>query len=284
VKTAKSKVTMVGQAPPVEDVVMVSPVKEGMKRTKPVKIMQAVADTSKKPAPLKDSAASEKDREWNRMLEQRQEELKVKHQRLDEERAKLAEQEKELEMEQVQLKLKYLQANMDTLPLWHQKELEKLRLAEVQARVDMLNHKDVELLARNQRMLRENELRMEGVARLQSQRLLDTQQRLFENKQRKLFESNQRQLLSAEMTRRSVESRDRIIKPIIEMLRDKGLVTESDDISFSLDDKELIVNGKKQPEEIFESFKHEFLYNSDDYIKYSKHGGTESTSINRHKD
>jgi hypothetical protein len=125
---------------------------------------------------------------------------------------------------------------------------------------------------------------MEGVARLQSQRLLDTQQRLFENKQRKLFESNQRQLLSAEMTRRSVESRDRIIKPIIEMLRDKGLVTESDDISFSLDDKELIVNGKKQPEEIFESFKHEFLYNSDDYIKYSKHGGTESTSINRHKD
>jgi hypothetical protein len=268
---------------PVKDVVMESPVKEGVKPAKPVKTMQAVADTSKKPAPLKDSAASEKDREWNRMLDRQREELEARQRRLDEERAKLAEREKELELEQVQLKLRYLQANMDTLPLLHQQEFSKLRLAQTQAILNRINQRQEEMMVRSRQLLKENELKMEGLARLQSERLMDSQRRLFEDGQRKLFETNQRQLLSMEMTRRSIKSRDKVIKPILGMLMDKGLVTQLDDVSFSLDNKELIVNGKKQPKEIFESFRNEFLYSSEDHIKYSKHDGSESTSINRHK-
>jgi len=55
-------------------------------------------------------------------------------------------------------------------------------------------------------------------------------------------------------------------------------------VSFSLDNKEFIVNDKKQSQEVFESFRDAFLHSSEDYIKYSKHKGSESTSINRHKD
>jgi len=93
VKTVKSKVTMIRQAPPVEDVVATDQVKP-------------VADTSKKPAPGgKDTLTFEKEREWERILDQQREELKVQHQRLDEERAKLAERERELEMKQARLNL-----------------------------------------------------------------------------------------------------------------------------------------------------------------------------------
>jgi len=290
VKTAK--VEMIWQAPPVEDVPatdqlrpekpgqMEKPVKvgmrDGLKPGEPLKTMQAVADTMKKPATGKDTMAGEKEREWDRMLDQQRTKLEEQQQRLNEERAKLAERERELELEQAQLKLKYIQAKMDTLPLLAQRELSKLRMAQSLAKLNRMNRQQEEMVARSQQLLKENELRMEGVARLQSQRLLDNQQRLNRNQERLL--------LSAELARRSMDSRDKIIKPILERLVDKGLVTQVDEVSFSLDNKELIVNGKEQPREVFESFRSEFLHSSEDYIKYSKHGGSESSSINRHKD
>lgn len=233
----------------------------------------AMADTSKNPASGGKDTLTEREREWERVLDRQRAELEVQQQRLNEERAKLTEREKELEMEQARLNQKYLQAKLDTLPLLHEKELEKLRMAEMQARLDMLNHQDVELLARNQRLLKEQELKLEGAGRLELQNLAELQNK------------NQLELLrSTELTRRSRESRDEIIKPILSMLMEKELVTQLDDISFSLDNKELIVNGRKQPKEVYESFRNEFLHNSEDYIKYSKHEGSESTSINRHKD
>jgi len=272
------KVEEIWHAPPVEDVAATDQVKleKHGQMKEPVKTMQAVADTSKKPASGKDTAATEKEQEWDRMLDQQREELEAQQQRLNEERAKLAAQQRELEIEQAKLNLQYLKANKDTLTLLQQDPLYKLRLAETQGMLDRRSRQGVELLARNQRILRENELRMEGVARLQSERLMNNQRRLYQNQERLLR--------STETTRRALESRDEVIKPILDMLMDKGLVTQVDDVSFSLDNNEFMVNDKKQPQEVFKSFKDEFLHSSEDYIKYSKHKGSESSSINRHKD
>lgn len=258
------KVETIWQAPPVED----TPMGE--------RTMVAVTDTSKKPATGKDTAGTEKEREWNRMLDQQRKDLEAQQQRLNEEGAKLAAKQRELEMEQAKLKLEYLKANKDTLTLLQQDALHKVRLAEAGAMLDLRDHQNVELLARNQRLLKEAELRTEGLARLQSERLMNNQQRLYRDQERLLH--------STEATRRALESRDKVIKPILEKLKDKGLVTQLDDMSFSLDNKEFIVNDKKQSQEVFESFRDAFLYSSEDYIKYSKHKGSESTSINRHKD
>jgi len=271
-----AKVEMIWQAPSVEDAPATAQVKPEKPLNKPVKIMAAVADTSKKPVSGGKDTLTEREREWERVLDRQRAELEVQQRRLNEERAKLADRQKELEMEQARLNMKYLQAQLDTLPLLHEKELDNLRLAEAQARLDLLNHQDVELLARNQLLLRKQELRLEDLGRLQLQNQLELQNKA---------NGNQLQLLrSTELTRRSRESRDEIIKPILRMLMEKELVTQLDDISFSLDNKELIVNGKKQAREVFEPFRNEFLHSSEDYIKYSKHEGSESTSINRHKD
>ena len=73
-------------------------------------------------------------------------------------------------------------------------------------------------------------------------------------------------------------------EPVIEMLRDKKLITQTDEVSFSLDKKGLTVNGKKQPEEVYQDFKKAFLEDPQDFIYYTKKGGSESTSVNKHKD
>jgi len=282
------KVETIWQAPPVEVVPVADMVglEKPVKMEKPAKMqetrrpgewtMVAAADTSKKPATGKDTAGTEKEREWNRMLDQQRKELEAQQQRLNEEGAKLAAKQRELEMEQAKLNLEYLKANKDTLTLLQQDALHKMRLAEAGAMLDLRNHQNVELLARNQRLLKEAELRTEGLARLRSERLMNNQQLLYRDQERLLH--------STEATRRALESRDKVILPILEKLKDKGLVTQLDDVSFSLDNKEFIVNDKKQSQEVFESFRDAFLHSSEDYIKYSKHKGSESTSINRHKD
>ncbi|HEY8971228.1 MAG TPA: M56 family metallopeptidase, partial [Puia sp.] len=142
------KVETIWQAPPVEDVPIADVVgpEKPVKMEKPAKMqetrrpgertMVAVADTSKKPAAGKDTAGTEKEREWDRILDQQRKELEAQQQRLNEESAKLAAKQRELEMEQAKLKLEYLKANKDTLTLLQQDALSKLRLAEAGAMLD----------------------------------------------------------------------------------------------------------------------------------------------------
>ncbi|HVU58967.1 MAG TPA: M56 family metallopeptidase [Puia sp.] len=271
-KEGTAKVETIWQAPPVEDV----PFTDKVQQEKPTKMVRAVAaDTSKKPSAT-DTAAAERDRKRELMLEKQRAALEMQQQRLNEEQAKLDERLQELNMEQAKLKLQYLQADRDTLPFVYQMELEKLRLAHAQINLDRVNHRDVELLARNQRQLRENELRVEGLARMQSHKLLEA---------RNMFDRNKTLLLrSSDATRRLVNSKDEIIKPFLRMLMEKELVTQVDEVSFSLDNKELIVNDKKQPKEVFEAFRDRFIHSDRDYIKYSKHEGSESSSISQHSD
>jgi beta-lactamase regulating signal transducer with metallopeptidase domain len=289
VKTVKTQT--IWQAPAVEDVTLRGEFRSGsaakaigaVKQRGPKKLqdlvhaIQIVADTSKKPQSLKDSADEERDRQWDLMLEQQYEELKLQRMKLDEEQFSLDKQLRILEVNQAKLKLLSVQLIMDSMPsLLLGKELDKLRLAEAQARVDMLNHQDIELLAKNQRQLRENQLRIEGLARLQAEKLGGLENKLDTTK----LELVQ----SADQVGKLGNSHDGIIKPFLRMLMEKQMISQMDDVSFSLDNKVLFVNGVRQPKEVFESFRKEFLHSSQDYIKYSKHKGSEMSSINMHDD
>jgi hypothetical protein len=265
VKTAK--VEVIWQAPPVGDVKAVAePVKSVADRATPVvghatpvvdrATPLVTADTSKKPARVSDTATAEKEREWNRMLEQQRAELEVQQQQLNEERDRLAKRAHELEVEQARLNLKFLQAQSDTAPLLQLREHNKYLLLDAQTKLDLMNHNDMDLIAKNQQLLKENELRLDGLARLQLLQTPDEAGNLG-------------------------TSRDKILKPFLRMLVDKGLVTQLDEVSFSLDNKEFIVNDKKQSGEVFEAFRNRFIHSSKDYVKYSRRKGSESSSINQ---
>jgi hypothetical protein len=58
-------------------------------------------------------------------------------------------------------------------------------------------------------------------------------------------------------------------------------VKDENDLSFSLNDKELVVNGKKQPDQIHQQFKEKYIQNKSDRFIYSKKGNSTSITINK---
>ena len=71
------------------------------------------------------------------------------------------------------------------------------------------------------------------------------------------------------------------INSIINELTKNNVITTSDALSFSLNNKELIVNGKKQPANLHQSFKEKHIQKPGDYIRYSKKGGSTNITINK---
>jgi len=59
------------------------------------------------------------------------------------------------------------------------------------------------------------------------------------------------------------------------------LITDKENVSFSLTADGLIVNGKKQPDALFTQARDKYLKDPGDKIVYSKKGSSESFSINR---
>ena len=71
-----------------------------------------------------------------------------------------------------------------------------------------------------------------------------------------------------------------LIDPIIEdMVEQKIILPHPEDVSFELNNKTFIVNGKKQPAEVHERFKKKYLRKDEDYFKFSRKNGSTSTTI-----
>jgi len=231
-----------------------------------------VADTAVTP--------EQRQRAWERALAEQQ-------RKLAEAQARLAEQELELNRQQEKLNDLYAEALARTQDLRdsvHGEKGSRARLHEEQLHLDRVKELRLEnqyrlqalQLDRNKRLEKGALLKAENQARLQELALKGSD-RQFENAMRMRDDVLLLQDGSGERMNKYVE-------PVIEMLREKKLITRTDDLSFSLDKNGLTVNGKKQPEEIFQDFKKAFLEDPQDYIHYSKKGDSESTSINKHKD
>lgn len=80
-----------------------------------------------------------------------------------------------------------------------------------------------------------------------------------------------------------VQSNQKILLPIIDEMVSEHLIDNREELSFTLNNKELIINGVRQPEEVLQRYRKKYLGDVKDYIMYSKKkGGNESTSINIH--
>ena len=71
------------------------------------------------------------------------------------------------------------------------------------------------------------------------------------------------------------------IGQIIRDLSVNNLVSNQDDLSFSLDAKELVVNGQKQPADMHQKLKEKYIAKPGDHFSYSKKGGNTSININK---
>lgn len=241
------------------------------------------ADTSK--PGKQDKAADttitpEQRRQWERAFAERQ-------RRFDEAEERLAEQERKLMAQQERLNDLYAEALarvQDLRNSIHGDKNPEARLAEEQQRIEKMNELRLETqhnleslqLMQNEKQVKENRLKAEKLARQQEVSLRKSRLQL-----------NNAQLMAGhvlDLQRNSGDRMNKHVAPVIDMLLDKKLITRTDELSFSLDKNGLTVNGKKQPEEVFQDFKKAFLEDPQDYIHYMKKDGSESTSINRHKD
>lgn len=73
------------------------------------------------------------------------------------------------------------------------------------------------------------------------------------------------------------------IHSILEFLKEKGVIDNQESISFTLNDKELIVNGKKQPGSLHDILRERFIHNREDALIYEKNGNSTRKTINRNK-
>jgi hypothetical protein len=84
----------------------------------------------------------------------------------------------------------------------------------------------------------------------------------------------------------SIRTNNPLTSKIIHDLRAEHIVDNIDHLSFTLDADKLIVNGVKQPDNIYQQFKAKFIHLKTDYCKYSQwynsKGGDSGTSESVH--
>jgi len=112
----------------------------------------------------------------------------------------------------------------------------------------------------------------------------ESEMELLEKQKSELF--NQRDSLRAFKKFNSSRSMDRMrskeeIPGIISELKYNKLVDDTENLSFTLNSKELVVNGKKQSAEVHRQFKEKYLDKDGDYFIYKRKGNSISTSINK---
>ena len=277
------EVKQVAQVKQVAPVKMVDLVKAGMMTlsadtSKPEKV-DKVEGAVKRYEAVADTVTPGQRRDWERALAEQQ-------RRLEETQARLAEQTEELNRQQERLNDLYAEALARTQDLRDSIHGEKgslLRLREGRLQLEQ-----------GERLLKENRLKAENLARLQERNFRNQQLKMendarlqelaFQRSQRK-FENDMRMRDRALFRQgENAERMNRHVAAVIEMLQDKKLITRTDELSFSLDRDGLTVNGKMQPEEVFQEFRKIFLQDPQDYIRYSKKEGSESTSVNKRRD
>jgi len=101
--------------------------------------------------------------------------------------------------------------------------------------------------------------------------LKENGQQLFNDK----FKTFQNDALEQQQQRTNI-----LVDPIIrDMVEEKIIPPQQEDLSFELNNKAFIVNGKKQSAEVRDRFREKYLKKEGDYFKYSRKNGSTSTTI-----
>ncbi len=153
----------------------------------------------------------------------------------------------------------------------HQRKIER------QARKQEHQEKKMALQKEHQKMQEEQQNKHKEMRKQQEQdkRLMKEQSR----KDDSLRQEKNKQIIS--LRKKPGHGSNNEINSIISDLFQDKVVADSERLSFSLNNNELIVNGTRQPKELHQSLKKKYLRSPGDHFNYSKSGGTTTTSINK---
>jgi bla regulator protein BlaR1 len=144
-----------------------------------------------------------------------------------------------------------------------------------------------------ERTLAEKENRMiQRNARMEQDRA-KRQQELLARHQKMEKERNERTVAREKQEKNIVESRQLRMKlaavgtsngeisSIINELTNANVISNTDNLSFSLNNESLTVNGKKQSSDLHKKLKDKYIQKPGDLYKYSKNGNSTSITINK---
>lgn len=182
-----------------------------------------------------------------------------------------ADQEKlKLEQEQMQLQQQLLQKDL-------------------QMKVEALNKEREHMSADQQKELDEKLILLQKEAEVKNMKMQTEIAYLQNMKSQQMAEQMQMQKEQVELLKMEREKNRKVsingdnseIDQIVSELLESKIIEKTDPLSFKLNSRQFIVNDKKQGQEIFNELKERFIRSSGDYIEYSHHGGSTSTTIHR---
>src|SRR5215203_17792 len=153
----------------------------------------------------------------------------------------------------------------------HQRKIER------QARKQEHQEKKMALQKEHQKMQEEQQNKHKEMRKQQEQdkRLMKEQSR----KDDSLRQEKNKQIIS--LRKKPGHGSNNEINSIISDLFQDKVVADSERLSFTLNNNELIVNGTRQPKELHQSLKKKYLRSPGDHFNYSKSGGTTNITINK---
>jgi bla regulator protein BlaR1 len=185
-------------------------------------------------------------------------------------------------------------SNIDGVMRSRNRQMEKQHMADDERR-------NAEMHERLSEMVRRQEKMQEGQQRMLEKRQLELSQRSEERmrEQQTKLNRQERLLMNETIRQDSIQTRQMKehlfkmsnslkaqstrdeIHGIISELSQANLIPDKANLSFTLNNDELIVNGKKASAEIHQQLKEKYISKSGDFYKYSRAGNSESTTINK---
>ena len=231
-------------------------------------------------------------------LENARQEVIQKKIELDEKRAELLQQNKQLKDELLNNKLR-MKEKMDVDERMMLKQKMLLENNELTGK-----EKEMSLLRENSHMMANQiqmQKKMEALQRENLKKTVMDKNHAYLLEKEVLMKQEKNQLLAGKMDferkqldqlkmQLEFENKRKIdfafnnngeIGSIIADLIAEKIIENSDPLSFTLNNQELIVNGKKQSEEIFNKLKERYIHNKSDSFQYSHNKNSTSTTINR---
>jgi beta-lactamase regulating signal transducer with metallopeptidase domain len=169
------------------------------------------------------------------------------------------------------------------------KEVQQRKIEAQQKRIKKEKEIKIEHQERNELHLKQQEqIRKEHKQKIQEQKKINTQIRKSHDEQQKLQKLNslkKQEFLRKEKniiaTKNNFNRTNEEISSIINDLTENDLINNAEVLSFSLNNHELMVNGKRQPAEMHQSFKQKYIQKPGDVFNYSKKGSSTSITINK---
>jgi bla regulator protein BlaR1 len=234
-------------------------------------INRVVTDTIPANANEQQPSAVTENSKTDKKLRETEEKLQMKQKELDEVQMKLENIQKKIDSE-MKMKNEDLQKELKELK---ESKVDQKELAEIQQRYAAEADKAMKSID----MVKLNK---EVAATLKSKEFMKSMLEATESARQLSKQQAEKDAVTQKL---SATINDRFMNDdvawILDFLEQNNVADAKDVKTFTLNDKELTVNGKRQPATLHQQLKEKFIKDKDDHIIYSNSGGNKSITIKR---